>query len=97
MTLLTNYWMPIAAQEDEWDAILYNEFGLLEDGSGEKWTAPFHSAIIDNNVAHEAWLRKNKEIASQMLRIVDEETALALKEGQKIVRFQRKRKEKAKQ
>ncbi|KAF2272576.1 uncharacterized protein EI97DRAFT_344271, partial [Westerdykella ornata] len=91
--LISNYWIPIATQEDKWDEILQQELGFRDDPEAEEdtWVGVFEQAYNDNTKQHEMHLKKDKAIAQKMLEIVDKETELALKEGQKIVRGRRHR------
>jgi hypothetical protein len=82
-TLLTHYWLPIATSEDEWDELLEDELGLEEDGE-QRWVDPFNDSLADNAAVYDAQLKKTAQIARRMLKIVDLETELALKEGQRI-------------
>lgn len=87
--LIGNYWMPLARQEDEWDEILRTSLGI-DDGKGNaketKWVDVLIQADFENARQYDRALARDREIAKKMLRIVDQETALALAEGQKIIR-----------
>jgi hypothetical protein len=85
--LLGNYWQPIAEQEDVWDAMM-TKLGAKRDGSG-KWVDAVLAADRENMWAYERDLAADRVRARKMQSIVDEETALALKEGQ-VVRRGRK-------
>ncbi|KAF2182239.1 hypothetical protein K469DRAFT_586944 [Zopfia rhizophila CBS 207.26] len=89
-TLLLNYWMPLAKHEDEWDYIIRRELG--GEGESVKWVDAVRKAEIENTIAYERDIARTREIAERMQRIVDSETALAIKEGQKVVRGRRRRK-----
>jgi hypothetical protein len=87
--LLGNYWIPISAQEDEWDEILETELGFTEKEETRtegKWVDEVEHAHSQNAKFHERDLRRSKAMAKIMLELVDKETELALKEGQKIIR-----------
>jgi len=98
--LLSNYWIPIAKYEDEWDAILRRECGFKgEHDSGEvdgrgngapqrpaKWADVMLQAWEENADVFEKDLMTDKAIARKMLGIVDAETRLAKLEGQTVVR-----------
>ncbi|KAF2463146.1 uncharacterized protein BDR25DRAFT_246316 [Lindgomyces ingoldianus] len=100
--ILMNYWRPIAEYEDRWDDIISTHFGVLQ-GEGNRrreegevtWAYEVEQAMRENASAHERDLNRDKAIAWKMQRIVDKETALALEEGEKIVRGRRGRKEKS--
>jgi len=76
-------------QEDEWDMLMAAQFNAREDDV--KWTDAIRFAERENQVAYERDMRKDREVTRKMQRIVDQETKLALQEGQTIVRG-RKRK-----
>jgi hypothetical protein len=79
-----NYWQPIAEHEDEWDAMM-KELGAERDGNG-KWVDVMKAANRENVWAYERDLAADRVRARKMQSIVDEETALALKEGQVVTR-----------
>jgi hypothetical protein len=85
---LMNYWLPLAKQEDEWDMLMTAQLREREDRV--KWTDAVHEAKRLNVVLYEEELAKDREITRKMQSIVDEETKLALKEGQTIVRGREK-------
>ncbi|KAF2748138.1 hypothetical protein M011DRAFT_422345 [Sporormia fimetaria CBS 119925] len=92
--LLGNYWLPLTVQEDRWDQILREELGIPEGTEGTregKWSDAVRKAYADNTKQYETEVTRDKAIADKMLEIVDKETELALKEGQKIVRGRRVR------
>jgi hypothetical protein len=85
--MFMNYWLPLARQEDEWDDILERDFGTqveLEDG--KSWQSEIHNAIEENAKVYDKQVAMDKQIARKMQDIVDQETALALQEGVKIIR-----------
>lgn len=86
---LTNYWLPIASHEDEWDVLMAAQLRHREDRA--MWTDAIHEADRQNQALYDEDIAKDKEIIGKMQRIVDKETKLALKEGQTIVRGRRKR------
>ena len=79
-----NYWQPIAEQEDEWDGMM-KELGAEREGNG-KWVDVMKAADRENLWAYERDLAADRVRARKMQSIVDEETALALKEGQVVMR-----------
>lgn len=94
MVMFSNYWAPIARQEDEWDDTLRRELGFTEDTEDDvevRWTNAVSDALSTNKRAHDRYIVVDKAIARNMQKIVDQETALALEEGQRIVRGRRRR------
>lgn len=85
---LGNYWLPLAKQEDEWDALLTEQLMQKEDNI--EWAKAVSDAERQLGAQHAEWMANDKEITRKMQRIVDIETELALKEGQAIVRGRRK-------
>lgn len=93
---LQNYWLPLAQQEDEWDALVAREAGKgmgLGDTDGlrvvaaeGKWVDVVLRAREENVDVYEEWLRRDRGIIKRMQGIVDQETALVLKEGREVVR-----------
>lgn len=67
--------------------MLEKRFGIKEGGRGEpKWADALQEASQLNLDAYDKDMATDREIARKMIRIVDEETRLALQEGQKVVR-----------
>ncbi|KAJ4311908.1 hypothetical protein N0V94_007711 [Neodidymelliopsis sp. IMI 364377] len=87
--LLENYWMPLARQEDEWDNLMTAQLKLREDRI--KWTDAVFEAERHNQALYEEDVARDKEIVRKMQAIVDQETKLALKEGQEVIRGRKKR------
>ncbi|KAF9696021.1 hypothetical protein EKO04_005926 [Ascochyta lentis] len=85
---LDNYWLPLAKQEDEWDTLMLAQLMHREDKI--KWADAVSEAARQNYALYEEELANDREISQKMQRIVDEETELALKEGQEIVRGRKK-------
>lgn len=85
---LGNYWLPLAKQEEEWDALMMAQLGKREDGV--KWTDVVYEAKKQNIASYAEELAKDREIARKMQDIVDRETELALKEGQTVIRGRKK-------
>ncbi|KAF2657534.1 hypothetical protein K491DRAFT_594887 [Lophiostoma macrostomum CBS 122681] len=91
--LLNNYWIPLSRQEDVWDAIVYQEHGIDSKGGRDpegRWVDAMESAYADNVRLYEAELATDKALSRNMQGIVDKETALAVSEGQQVVRGRRK-------
>jgi hypothetical protein len=86
--ILSNWWLPMCKQEDEWDMHINSLLKTREDTV--KWTDAIRLAERENQEAYERDLQKDRDITTQMQRIVDAETKLALKEGQTIVRGRRR-------
>lgn len=90
--LLENYHAPLARQEDEWDEILLRDHGVTEGGKQDqvKWMDALEVAMgINRSLWDRAWL-KRKEVAAQMLAIVDREMELARQEGTEVMRGRKK-------
>jgi hypothetical protein len=75
-------------QEDEWDVHINSLLKKREDTV--KWTDAIRLAERENQEVYERDMQKDRDITTQMQRIVDMETKLALKEGQTIVRGRRR-------
>ncbi|EUC50174.1 hypothetical protein COCMIDRAFT_82785 [Bipolaris oryzae ATCC 44560] len=87
--LLSNWWLPMCQQEDEWDTLINAQLETREDGV--KWTDAIRQSERGNQEAHAKEMRKDREITKKMQNIVDLETKMALEEGQTIVRGGRRR------
>lgn len=85
---LQNYWLPLAKQEDEWDSLINAQLKRREDRIN--WTDAMYEAERLNVATTENEVRKDQEIIKKMQDIVDEETSLALKEGQMLIRGRKK-------
>lgn len=91
-TLLLNYWAPLSNHEDEWDAILESECDFVEEGSRQYgtfdplWVDEVNVAEYATRVTHDKDMEKTAETTARMIRLVEMETELAIREGQKIVR-----------
>ncbi|KAF2995887.1 hypothetical protein E8E13_004512 [Curvularia kusanoi] len=83
---LRNYWLPLAKQEDEWDALITAQLPERVDGSEGKWVDEVLVADKDNSMAYELEMRKDKMMVGAMMEIVDRETAMVLRAGGKVVR-----------
>ncbi|KAF1837187.1 hypothetical protein BDW02DRAFT_491884 [Decorospora gaudefroyi] len=82
--LLGNWWLPICQHEDEWDALMAAQLMRHEDTV--KWTDAIQLAERECKEKYDKDVQKDRALSRKMQRIVDEETKLALKEGQPIVR-----------
>jgi hypothetical protein len=90
--MLANWWLPMAQQEDEWDALVNMRAGRNVDGfDGVKWVDAVKMNERLNQEAYEKDQARDREIIRKMQRIVDLETEMALEEGQTIVRGRKKR------
>ena len=85
---LQNYWLPLAQQEDEWDALLSREAGdgVRAVAEESRWVDEVLQAREENVEVYEEWLRRDRGLVRRMQAIVDRETALVLKEGREVVR-----------
>ena len=81
---LNNYWLPIAKHEDDWDTLIAARTRRRDDTT--KWVDAIYDADAANQKMYDAELARDKENIAKMQAIVDQETALALKEGQTIRR-----------
>lgn len=87
----------MAQQEDDWDDIVNQQAGKnLDDNTtslrdSEKWVDAVKASEQDNLDAYRNDLTKDKMITRKMQRIVDQETELALWEGQTIIRGRKRR------
>jgi hypothetical protein len=75
--------------EDVWDELINARLKKREDTV--RWTDAIRLSERENYVAYEKDQQKDWDITKKMQRIVDEETKLALEEGQTIVRGRRRR------
>lgn len=91
--MLSNWYSPMAKQEDEWDALVNECAGRIIDGDddGVRWVDAVRLSERANQEAYTRDLAYDKEVTRKMQRIVDLETAMALEEGQIIVRGRKKR------
>ncbi|KAH7414355.1 hypothetical protein DE146DRAFT_32587 [Phaeosphaeria sp. MPI-PUGE-AT-0046c] len=91
--MLNNWWLPMAKQEDEWDALVRGRTGKIIDGDDDRvrWVDAIWLSEQANQEAYTRDLAYDKDMTRKMQRIVDLETAMALKEGQTIVRGRKKR------
>lgn len=88
---LQNYWLPLAQQEDEWDALVAAETaadGERVSGTADEgcWVDVVLKAREENVDLYEEWSRRDRGIVRRMQAIVDREAELVLKEGRSIVR-----------
>jgi hypothetical protein len=87
--MLSNWWLPMCIQEDEWDENI--KALLMKREDTVKWTDAIRLSERENQEAYEKDLQRDRYLTKTMQRIVDEETKLALEEGQTIVRGRRRR------
>jgi hypothetical protein len=87
--ILSNWWLPMCKDEDAWDALINTQLKKREDTV--KWTDAIRLSERENYDAYEKDQQKDRDITKKMQRIVDEETKLALEEGQTIMRGRRRR------
>jgi len=85
---LGNWWLPMAKQEDEWDALVNFHASKNVDGpsDGTKWVDAIRLSEKENQDMYERDQAKDRYLITKMQKIVDAEMELALKEGQTIVR-----------
>jgi hypothetical protein len=83
----------MARQEDLWDSIVSRQAGRNLDGNDYdvQWVDAVHLSERENQYAYETELKKDRAITKKMQDIVDQETKLALQEGQTIVRGRKRR------
>jgi hypothetical protein len=91
--MLANWWMPMAQQEDEWDALVEMHAGRGGDSEegGVEWVDAISLSEKENKEMYERYQLKERDTTRKMQRIVDSEMQLALKEGQTIVRGRKRR------
>ena len=87
--ILSNWWLPMCKDEDVWDELINARLKKREDTV--RWTDAIRLSERENYEAYERDQQKDRDITKKMQRIVDEETKLALEEGQTIVRGRRRR------
>lgn len=83
----------MAQQEDEWDAMVNQRAGRNIDGhDGDvRWADAVRLGIRVNQDDYDRDNAYDRDLTRKMQRIVDLETAMALKEGQTIIRGRKKR------
>jgi hypothetical protein len=91
--MFDNWWLPMARQEDEWDALVNMRAGRNIDGddNGVQWVGAVELSEGQTQDAFKRDQAKDRAIIEKMQRIVDLETKLALEEGQTIIRGRKKR------
>jgi hypothetical protein len=82
--ILSNWWLPMCKNEDVWDELIGMELG--KRGDTVRWVDAIRLSEWENYRAYEKDLQRDRDVTTKMQRIVDEETKLALEEGQTIVR-----------
>lgn len=73
--------LPMAVDEDEWDKILFDQFGLEDD---QPWSYEVRVAIKENGTLQAAATQKRIDLAAKMHSIVQQEKALATEEKLRI-------------
>jgi len=73
--------LPMAMDEDEWDKILFDQFGLEDDLS---WSHELRLAIEKNGTLQTAATQKRIDLAARVHSIVQQEKALANEEALRI-------------
>lgn len=76
-------------QENQWDALINQQFRAREDRT--TWTEAVQLAQRENLKAYEKDTARDRELIQKMQSIVDQETKLALQEGQTIRRGRTRR------
>ena len=77
--------IPIAEDEDKWDKVLYEHFGLQDWGPQEKrWEREVKQAFGNNHKLQVEAIQKRADTASEMYAIVEQEKALAREEKIRI-------------
>jgi hypothetical protein len=91
--MLSNWWLPMAQQEDEWDDLVNTRAGRSIDGddNGVKWVDAVRMSEWRNQETYERDQAYERETTRKMQKIVDLETRMALQEGQTIVRGRKRR------
>lgn len=87
--LLFNWWLPMCENEDKWDELISARFNRREDNVS--WTESVNTALRLNQNAYTKDVAKDRSLIRKMQQIVDQETKLALQEGQTIVRGRKRR------
>jgi hypothetical protein len=72
--------VPVARDEDTWDSVLSQSFGLHPDNGEELWASEINRALHHLHEEQDAAIRKRKAIAERMHEIVEKERALAEEE-----------------
>jgi len=73
--------LPLAMDEDDWDKILFDQFGLEDDLS---WSHELRLAIEKNGTLQTAATQKRIDLAARMHSIVQQEKALAIEEVRRV-------------
>lgn len=83
----------MSKQEDDWDALVNERAQRNIDGhDGDvRWADAVRLGLRENQDNYDRDNAYDKELIKKMQRIVDLETAMALEEGQTIIRGRRKR------
>ncbi|KAF2866706.1 hypothetical protein BDV95DRAFT_552143 [Massariosphaeria phaeospora] len=92
-TVLANYWLPFATHEDRWDELI-EELGVVGQDQGRSdigWAYEVRRAVRAYDMTYERETAGDRKVATRMQEIVDQETVLALREGQTITRGRKHR------
>ncbi|CAI6246790.1 unnamed protein product [Periconia digitata] len=90
--VLSNYWFPIASQEDVWDTLLEEHCELKDEtNTSITWVGAIEQAIRQETMIYEADLADDRALRQKMMGIVDAETKLAEQEGQIVTRGRKSR------
>jgi len=84
---LSNYWIPIGQYEDGWDRMLEKNLGFTDkDDKETSWVHEMKQALMTNEKESQDETRRERHIASKMIALIDQETKLAIEEGQTVIR-----------
>ena len=81
--------IPAALAEDGWDRILFDKFGLKDEGMS--WSHEIKLAHKENHSLQAIAIERRINIAARMQQIVDQEKQLAVEERQRIQDEKRQR------
>ena len=98
---IVNEYLPLAHAEDEWDRIIWKEFGIrtewefisifhCEEALGQKWSMVYFQMLIDNAKMVDETLKKKEATVRRMMEIIDQEEELAEKEKEERKHLKRK-------
>lgn len=77
--------LPIAEDEDRWDRILYEHFGLdYRDPEEKPWGLEITRALGENHKLQREAIKKRTNISAEMFTILEQEKALAEEEKSRI-------------
>ena len=78
---ITEFYLPVAENEDKWDKILAKQFGSVYNEQDGSWAAEMQQALEDVNRALKERTLKSQELGAHMLGIVNQEQQLADEEA----------------